>query len=218
MASCSGSSTRAVVASKQQSSQLDHVPPRWQPGPGGGGSSSGASNARGAAAARCPGDGEAVGQSVVCTCVGVGVGWSLGRACTSARARAALRVYCVWALFACGRRTAQSQLNCWSALTPPHRPRTAASHLYLTTPPTIHDIIRAITSETRAWATALNAPLQQTDPDLYAIIEKEKVRQRDSLVLIASENFTSKYVRWVWGGLLGMGNRADRCVAPVVQP
>lgn len=134
VASCSGSSTRAVVASKQQSSQLDHVPPRWQPGPGGGGSSSGASNARGAAAARCPGDGEAVGQSVVCTCVGVGVGWSLGRACTSARARAALRVYCVWALFACGRRTAQSQLNCWSALIPPYRPRTAASHLNLTTP------------------------------------------------------------------------------------
>lgn len=134
VASCSGSSTRAVVASKQQSSQLDHVPPRWQPGPGGGGSSSGASNARGAAAARRPGDGEAVGQSVVCTCVGVGVGWSLGRACTSARARAALRVYCVWALFACGRRTAQSQLNCWSALIPPYRPRTAASHLNLTTP------------------------------------------------------------------------------------
>lgn len=51
-----------------------------------------------------------------------------------------------------------------------------------------------ITSETRAWATALNAPLQQTDPDLFAVIEKEKVRQRESLVLIASENFTSKYV------------------------
>lgn len=51
---------------------------------------------------------------------------------------------------------------------------------------------RTITSETRAWATALNEPLKQTDPDLYAIIEKEKVRQRESLVLIASENFTSK--------------------------
>lgn len=51
---------------------------------------------------------------------------------------------------------------------------------------------RSITSETKAWATALNEPLQQTDPDLFAIIEKEKVRQRESLVLIASENFTSK--------------------------
>lgn len=51
---------------------------------------------------------------------------------------------------------------------------------------------RGITSETRAWATALNEPLKQTDPDLHAIIEKEKVRQRESLVLIASENFTSK--------------------------
>ena len=51
---------------------------------------------------------------------------------------------------------------------------------------------RGIPSETRQWATALNEPLSKTDPDLYSIIEKEKVRQRESLVLIASENFTSK--------------------------
>lgn len=36
--------------------------------------------------------------------------------------------------------------------------------------------------------------MSETDPELYSIIEKEKERQRDSLVLIASENFTSKSV------------------------
>ena len=44
------------------------------------------------------------------------------------------------------------------------------------------------------WAKALNKPLSETDPDLWAIMENEKIRQRDSLVLIASENFTSKSV------------------------
>lgn len=62
---------------------------------------------------------------------------------------------------------------------------------------------RAITSETRAWATALNEPLKETDPDLFGIIEKEKVRQQESLVLIASENFTSKCV--FLGGLVVAG-------------
>ena len=36
--------------------------------------------------------------------------------------------------------------------------------------------------------------LQETDKELYDIVEDEKIRQRDSLVLIASENFTSKSV------------------------
>lgn len=49
-------------------------------------------------------------------------------------------------------------------------------------------------AETLKWANALNLPLKETDPELYNIIEKEKDRQRDSLVLIASENFTSKSV------------------------
>ncbi len=44
------------------------------------------------------------------------------------------------------------------------------------------------------WAKALNKPLNETDPELWDIMEKEKIRQRDSLVLIASENFTSKSV------------------------
>ncbi len=40
----------------------------------------------------------------------------------------------------------------------------------------------------------MNKSLHETDPALWTIIEDEKVRQRDSLVLIASENFTSKSV------------------------
>jgi hypothetical protein len=44
------------------------------------------------------------------------------------------------------------------------------------------------------WAAALNASLAESDPELFDIIEKEKARQRDSLVLIASENFTSQAV------------------------
>jgi glycine hydroxymethyltransferase len=50
------------------------------------------------------------------------------------------------------------------------------------------------TKETVAWANVLNQSLVETDHELYSIIENEKKRQRDSLVLIASENFTSKSV------------------------
>jgi len=44
------------------------------------------------------------------------------------------------------------------------------------------------------WAATLNTSLAESDPELFDIIEKEKARQRDSLVLIASENFTSQAV------------------------
>lgn len=52
---------------------------------------------------------------------------------------------------------------------------------------------------TRSMATsstghALNKSLVESDPELYALIEQEKKRQQSSLVLIASENFTSKSV------------------------
>ncbi|CAM9154263.1 unnamed protein product, partial [Phaeothamnion confervicola] len=53
---------------------------------------------------------------------------------------------------------------------------------------------RWITNETRQWANSMNQSLADHDPELFDIIEQEKVRQRDSLVLIASENFTSKFV------------------------
>lgn len=38
----------------------------------------------------------------------------------------------------------------------------------------------------------MNKSLQETDPELYHIIEDEKIRQRDTLCLIASENYVSK--------------------------
>jgi len=49
-------------------------------------------------------------------------------------------------------------------------------------------------SSLREQAASLNAPLTQTDPELDDIMELEKQRQRNSIVLIASENFTSRAV------------------------
>lgn len=49
---------------------------------------------------------------------------------------------------------------------------------------------------------ALNASLQKADPELYGIIKDEEARQRDSLVLIASENFTSKSVMEALGSCM----------------
>ena len=43
------------------------------------------------------------------------------------------------------------------------------------------------TRQFSAFEAYLNEDLQTTDPELYAIIEKEKERQRDSFCLIASE-------------------------------
>jgi len=48
----------------------------------------------------------------------------------------------------------------------------------------------------------LNKPLTEQDPELYNLIEQEKARQRNSLVLIASENFTSKAVLDALGSVL----------------
>ncbi|RYY88786.1 hypothetical protein EON63_01795 [archaeon] len=52
------------------------------------------------------------------------------------------------------------------------------------------------------WAKALNKPLAETDPELYNIMDKEKERQRDSLVLIASENFASRAVMDALGSVM----------------
>jgi glycine hydroxymethyltransferase len=48
----------------------------------------------------------------------------------------------------------------------------------------------------------LTASLKDSDPELYDMIEKEKARQRDSLVLIPSENFTSLAVFEALGSVL----------------
>jgi glycine hydroxymethyltransferase len=48
----------------------------------------------------------------------------------------------------------------------------------------------------------LTSSLKESDPELYGMIEKEKARQRDSLVLIPSENFTSLAVFEALGSVL----------------
>lgn len=45
-----------------------------------------------------------------------------------------------------------------------------------------------------SWNAALNAPLMQEDPEVYALIQQEMFRQFSGLELIASENFTSAAV------------------------
>ncbi|KAL5263398.1 hypothetical protein ACHWQZ_G008685 [Mnemiopsis leidyi] len=47
-----------------------------------------------------------------------------------------------------------------------------------------------------------NAPLSDSDPELYSLIKQEKNRQRSCLELIASENFTSKAVMDAAGSCL----------------
>ena len=48
----------------------------------------------------------------------------------------------------------------------------------------------------------LNKSLPEQDPELCTLIEQEKARQRNSLVLIASENFTSRAVLDALGSVL----------------
>jgi glycine hydroxymethyltransferase len=49
---------------------------------------------------------------------------------------------------------------------------------------------------------ALNKGLIETDPEFVRILEMEKIRQKDSVVLIASENFTSKAVLEALGSVM----------------
>jgi glycine hydroxymethyltransferase len=60
----------------------------------------------------------------------------------------------------------------------------------------------AIRSLANSAGSALNKSLLETDPELCQLIEQEKARQRNSLVLIASENFTSKAVLDALGSVL----------------
>ena len=57
--------------------------------------------------------------------------------------------------------------------------------------------------ETKLWGQLdLNESLAESDPELYQIIEQEKKRQQSSLVLIASENYTSRAVLDALGSVL----------------
>merc|ERR1719185_3283 len=51
-------------------------------------------------------------------------------------------------------------------------------------------------------AQALNDSLASQDAELNAIVEREKGRQRKTIVLIASENFTSKAVMEAVGSVM----------------
>lgn len=61
---------------------------------------------------------------------------------------------------------------------------------------------RSATTDSLNFAKALNKPLKETDPELFSIIEGEKVRLRDCLNLIASENMTSKSVYDALGSVM----------------
>ncbi|KAF9198935.1 Serine hydroxymethyltransferase, cytosolic [Haplosporangium sp. Z 27] len=53
-----------------------------------------------------------------------------------------------------------------------------------------------------SWNSGMNTPLQQEDPEIYELIQKEKYRQYSGLELIASENFTSQAVMEANGSAL----------------
>jgi glycine hydroxymethyltransferase len=61
---------------------------------------------------------------------------------------------------------------------------------------------RHLAAAAAATGADLNKSLRETDTELYDLIEQEKARQRNSLVLIASENFTSKAVLNTLGSVL----------------
>ena len=54
-------------------------------------------------------------------------------------------------------------------------------------------------SESSEW---LSEPLENNDPDIYQLVLKERERQRRSIELIASENFTSTAVQQCLGSCL----------------
>ena len=61
---------------------------------------------------------------------------------------------------------------------------------------------RSFSSSSSSAGASLNKRLHDVDPDLCRLIEQEKARQRSSLVLIASENFTSRAVLDALGSVL----------------
>ena len=72
------------------------------------------------------------------------------------------------------------------------------NHKIITTP----NLLNNTTIRSLASGASLNQRLPEVDPDLCHLIEQEKARQRSSLVLIASENFTSRAVLDALGSVL----------------
>ncbi|KAJ9062098.1 Serine hydroxymethyltransferase, cytosolic [Entomophthora muscae] len=68
--------------------------------------------------------------------------------------------------------------------------------------PKTSQLSRSVSTFAQDQANYLNRSLKDSDPELYDIIEKEKRRQRESIVLIPSENFTSKAVMDALGSVM----------------
>ncbi|KXN67103.1 serine hydroxymethyltransferase, mitochondrial-like protein [Conidiobolus coronatus NRRL 28638] len=66
----------------------------------------------------------------------------------------------------------------------------------------VQNSYRSVTNFAADQANALNAPLRETDPQLFNIIENEKRRQKESIDLIPSENFTSRGVMDALGSVM----------------
>jgi glycine hydroxymethyltransferase len=66
----------------------------------------------------------------------------------------------------------------------------------------IAPLTRRVGLRSFAAGSDLNKSLNEVDPEITTLIEQEKARQRNSLVLIASENFTSKAVLQALGSVL----------------
>ncbi|KAI8827150.1 serine hydroxymethyltransferase-domain-containing protein [Fimicolochytrium jonesii] len=73
-----------------------------------------------------------------------------------------------------------------------------------TTAPMVRSVGRrefTVTCATKA-QPVLNEPLEKTDPEVFSILKKEMKRQTESIVLIPSENFTSRSVMQAVGSVM----------------
>lgn len=59
-----------------------------------------------------------------------------------------------------------------------------------------------VAMQSRSLSSMLSASLEESDPEIHDIMEQEKRRQRDSIALIASENFTSTAVLEALGSVM----------------
>eukprot|EP00606_Chrysophyceae_sp_TOSAG23-5_P000359 GSChrysophyteH2.ASY1.ANO1.957.1 assembled CDS len=84
--------------------------------------------------------------------------------------------------------------------------------------PAVTSTLRNFANSGRCASVSLtvNADLADTDPELLEIIRAEQVRQKESLALIPSENFTSKSVMQALGSCMSNkyseGYPGARCV------
>ncbi|KAJ1672608.1 Serine hydroxymethyltransferase, cytosolic, partial [Spiromyces aspiralis] len=80
--------------------------------------------------------------------------------------------------------------------------RRAALKLATTTTTTTTKRALSTSGFARNASAVLNEHLEAVDPEMFDIIEREKQRQRDGIVLIPSENFTSRAVMDALGSVM----------------